>query len=106
MTQNGTTITVNGFLGPDVTPGQLEQRIINPDLVDVIGKRDVRAVPGPLTRAAKGGYSSSLAFPTPTSFVATYQFDTRPVRTPRLPPTSASGPCPGRPRTPLATGRA
>ena len=76
MTQNGTTITVNGFLGPDVTPGQLEQRIINPDLVDVIGKRDVRAVPGPLTRAAKGGYSSSLAFPTPTSFVATYQFDT------------------------------
>jgi hypothetical protein len=76
MVQNGTTITVDGFVGPDVNQALMEQRILNPDLVDVIGKRDVRAVPGPMTRAAKGGYSSSLTFPTATSFVATYQFDT------------------------------
>jgi hypothetical protein len=76
MTQNGQTITVNGFLGADVTQAQLEQRIINPDLVDLIGRRDVRAVPGPMTPAPKGGYSSSLTFPTATSFVATYQFST------------------------------
>ncbi len=39
----------------------MEQRIIEPALVDtVIGKRDVRALPGPMTPAAKGGYQSGL----------------------------------------------
>ena len=54
----------------------MEQRIINPDLVDTeIGKRDIRALPGPLTPAAKGGYSSSLEFEGNT-FTATYVFTT------------------------------
>ena len=45
----------------------MEQRIVEPALVDTaVGKRDVRAAPGPLTPAPKGGYSSSLEFPTPT----------------------------------------
>jgi Fibronectin type III domain/Chitobiase/beta-hexosaminidase C-terminal domain len=77
MTQSGTTITVVGSFGPDVLhPGQLEQRIINPDLVPVIDRRDVRAVPGPLTAAPKGGYSSALDVRSDGSFTATYQFDT------------------------------
>ena len=76
MVQNGTTVTVEGTYGPDVNPDQMEQRIINAALVDVIGKRSISAVPGPLTPAPKGGYSSALEFPSPGNFVATYEFDT------------------------------
>jgi hypothetical protein len=76
MVQDGTTITVEGSIGADVNPDFIEQRIINPDLVALVGKRDVRALPGPIVPAARGGYSSGLTFPTPTTFLATYQFDT------------------------------
>ena len=72
---SGSTLTVDGTLGPDVNPDFMEQRIINPDLVPTtVGKRDILAVPGPLTPAAKGGYSSSLTFG-PGTFQATYQFE-------------------------------
>jgi hypothetical protein len=68
------TLIVKGFVGPGVNPAQMEQRIINPDLVDTdIGKRDIRALPGPLTPAPKGGYSSALTFEGDT-FTATYVF--------------------------------
>ena len=78
MVQAGTTVTVEGtFDETVVNPDFMEQRIINPDLVAVIGKRDVRALPGPLVVAARGGYSSGISFPTPGHFVATYQFDTQ-----------------------------
>jgi hypothetical protein len=73
--QSGTTVTVSGHIGAGVNTDFMEQRIVNPDLVDLIGKRDVRAVPGPLTPAPTGGYSSSLEFPTASTFVATYEFD-------------------------------
>ena len=75
--QNGTTVTVTGHIGNTVDPANFEQRIIEPALVDtVIGKRDVRALPGPMTPAPKGGYSSGLEIDTATqSFVATYIFD-------------------------------
>jgi len=75
--QSGTTLTVNGHIGPDVNEANIEQRIIEPGLVDtIVGKRDVRAVPGPLTLANKGGYSSSLVLDRAhESFVATYIFD-------------------------------
>jgi hypothetical protein len=72
--QNGTTVTVSGHVGSDVNTDFMEQRIVNPDLVELIGRRDVRAVPGPLTPSDKGGYSSSLEFPTPDTFLATYEF--------------------------------
>jgi hypothetical protein len=76
MTLDGNTITVVGSVGPDVTHDFMEQRIINPDLVDTeVAKRDIRALPGPLVPAARGGYSSGLEFPTPTTFKATYVFD-------------------------------
>jgi hypothetical protein len=68
------TVIVKGYVGPGVNPAQMEQRIINPDLVDTeIGKRDIRALPGPLTPAPKGGYSSALTFEGDT-FTATYVF--------------------------------
>jgi Fibronectin type III domain/Chitobiase/beta-hexosaminidase C-terminal domain len=63
--------------------GNIEQRVVNPDLVDLIGKRDVRAVPGPLTRAPKsgpeGGYSSGLTVNPDNTFTATYVFDSATV---------------------------
>jgi Chitobiase/beta-hexosaminidase C-terminal domain/Fibronectin type III domain len=74
--QDGLTVTVAGKVGPGVNHDFMEQRIINPDLIPLIGKRDVRAVPGPLTPAPRGGYSSSLEFPpdAPGTFLATYVF--------------------------------
>jgi hypothetical protein len=84
MVQVGTTITVVGTFNEDpasalpvVNRDFLEQRIIQPDLVPIIGKRDIRAVPGPLTPAPRGGYSSSLEFPSLGHFKATYVFDTQ-----------------------------
>ncbi|NUR80094.1 MAG: hypothetical protein HOQ21_06560, partial [Dermatophilaceae bacterium] len=83
MVQNGTTITVDGTFNVDpasplpvVNPDFLEQRIVQPDLVPIIGKRDVRALPGPIVPAPRGGYSSGMDFPSPGHFHATYVFDT------------------------------
>jgi Chitobiase/beta-hexosaminidase C-terminal domain/Fibronectin type III domain len=74
--QNGNIVTVTGHIGPGVNRDNTEQRIIEPDLGDtVIGKRDVRAIPGPLTASANGSYLSSLEFPTADTFLATYVFN-------------------------------
>src|SRR3954471_16308518 len=68
------TVVVHGYAGPGVNQAQMEQRIIQPDLVDTeVGKRDIRAIPGPLTPAPKGAYSSSLTFEG-NQFTATYVF--------------------------------
>jgi hypothetical protein len=76
MTLEGNKITVKGHVGTGVNTAQMEQRIINPDMDDTaIGRRDIRALPGPLTPSDKGGYSSSLEFPTADTFLATYVFD-------------------------------
>jgi hypothetical protein len=73
--RDGRTVTISGFVGPNVNTARMEQRVVNPDLVDTgIGRRDVRALPGPLTPSDKGGYSSSLAFDG-DRFIATYIFD-------------------------------
>ena len=73
------TIVILGDLtavgGPAAITGNFEQRIIEPALVNTdVGRRDVRALPGPLTAAVTGGYSSGVAF-TATTFTATYNFD-------------------------------
>ncbi|HEY0519429.1 MAG TPA: fibronectin type III domain-containing protein [Ilumatobacteraceae bacterium] len=75
--QNGTTVTVAGHVGAQVNPDNLEQRIIEPALVDTaVGKRDIRAVPGPMTPAPRGGYSSGLSINAAAqTFLATYVFD-------------------------------
>jgi hypothetical protein len=73
---NKVVVTGRLNLDPGVDPGNVEQRIVNPDLVDLVGKRDVRAIPGPQTRAATGGYASGLTADAATnSFTATYVFD-------------------------------
>ncbi|WP_127505594.1 fibronectin type III domain-containing protein [Actinoplanes solisilvae] len=73
--QSGTTVTVTGHIGPTVNRADVEQRIVEPALTDtVVTRRDVRALPGPLTPAARGGYQSALAFSGDT-FTATYIFD-------------------------------
>jgi len=73
--QQGNTVTVTGHVGPAVDRADLEQRIVEPALTDtVVARRDVRALPGPLTPAARGGYQSGLTFSGDT-FTATYVFD-------------------------------
>ena len=72
-----TVLRIRGHVGPGVNTAQLEQRIIAPDLRPLIGRRDVRAVPGPRTTEPRGQYDSALEF-TPrdggNDFVATYWF--------------------------------
>ncbi|CAH0196654.1 hypothetical protein SRABI83_01801 [Arthrobacter sp. Bi83] len=75
---SGSTVTVKGHVGTGVNRAQMEQRIIEPALTaTTIARRDIRAVPGLLTAAPKGGYSSSLEFDVdgPNTFTATYVFD-------------------------------
>lgn len=68
------TVVVHGYAGPGVNQAQMEVRIIQPDLVDTeVGKRDIRAVPGPLVPAPRGAYSSSLEFEG-DQFTATFVF--------------------------------
>jgi hypothetical protein len=75
LAADGVTLTVKGRIASGVNRSQIEQRIVNPDLTStVIGRRDVRALPGPLTRPARGGYSSGVTFEGET-FTATYVFD-------------------------------
>jgi hypothetical protein len=70
-----TTFAVVGHVGGGITQAQMEQRIVNPALTETaVGRRDVRAVPGGLVRAPKGGYSSNLEF-SGDAFTATYVFD-------------------------------
>jgi hypothetical protein len=71
---DGVTVTVQGHIAAGVNPAQIEQRIVNPDLTALVGRRDVRAIPGPLTAAPKGGYQSGLDVAGET-FTATYVFD-------------------------------
>jgi hypothetical protein len=74
MVLNGTTLTINGTLGADVSPARFEQRVINPDLGDTdVGKRDIRALVGPMEPAPSGAYTSGVAV-TGDTFVATYEF--------------------------------
>jgi hypothetical protein len=74
--QSGTTVTVSGHIDAGLNKNFFEQRIINPDMVDLpVARRDVRALPGPIVPSDKGGYSSGIDFPTPDTFVATYEFD-------------------------------
>ena len=70
-----TTLTVKGHIGAGVIQANTEQRIVEPLLTPtVIGRRSIRALPGPVTASPKGGYASGLEF-TGSTFTATYIFD-------------------------------
>ncbi|MER5402077.1 fibronectin type III domain-containing protein [Streptomyces sp. NPDC002599] len=69
-----TTLVIQGRLGSDVDPTFLEQRIVAPALRDTeVARRDVRAVPGAVANAPKGGYSSGVKL-ADGNFTATYEF--------------------------------
>jgi hypothetical protein len=69
-----TTLVVDGRIGPAVNPAFLEQRIVEPALLNTdVGRRDARAVPGGMVAAPRGGYSSALRVGGGT-FTATYEF--------------------------------
>ena len=92
MVQNGTTVTVDGTFGPTIVNADfLEQRIINPDLVPIVGKRDVRALPGPIVPAARAATAPGSPSRRPaTSWPPTSSPPWR-QPTPRRRRTSASG---------------
>lgn len=74
--RSGNTVTVKGHVGPGVNRNQMEQRVIDPALKNTsVGRRDVRATPGP--EAQQTGYRSRLQFDLdgPNTFTATYVFD-------------------------------
>lgn len=74
--RDGNKVIVKGHVGAGVNKDQMEQRIIEPAFKETtVGRRDVRAAPGPLT--AEEGYRSSLEFGLdgPDTFTATYEFD-------------------------------
>ncbi len=73
---NGSTVTVKGHVAATVNKDQMEQRIIEPALQNTsVGRRDVRALPGPMT--PNDGYSSRLQFGLDglNTFTATYVFN-------------------------------
>lgn len=75
VVRNGAVLVVKGKIGSGVSPSQLEQRIINPDMDDtIIGRRDVRAVPGGFAASPNGGYESMMEVSGGT-YTATYQFE-------------------------------
>ena len=68
------TFTVVGHVGAGMDPANMEQRIVNPELTGTaIGRRDIRAIPGPLTPDNSGQYQSGLEI-TGETFTATYVF--------------------------------
>ena len=75
---DGTKVTVSGHVADGVTAAQMEQRIVNPDLTDtVIGRRDVRAVFGPVVTSDRGPYDSGLSVDrNADTYTATYDFPT------------------------------
>jgi hypothetical protein len=70
------TVVVQRYIAAGINPAQFEQRIIEPALTSTdVAPRDVRALPGPMTRTPKGGYMSGVEVSGQT-FTATYLFDT------------------------------
>ncbi len=64
-------LVVNGRVAAGLNKSFMEQRIVAPDLTATdVGRRDIRAPGRP------GPYTSTLNFPTATSFKATYTFNT------------------------------
>ena len=67
---DGSTVRITGRLGTDVNRAQLEQRVVNPDLLAAVDRRDIRAVPGPVVSDPRGVYRSGLDIAADGSFSA------------------------------------
>ncbi|MBG6183895.1 hypothetical protein IWX65_001863 [Arthrobacter sp. CAN_A214] len=71
---DGTIMTIKGHIAEVVNEAQFEQRVIEPALKETdVGRRDVRALPGPVTSDDSGAYTSGVVFEGNT-FTATYDF--------------------------------
>lgn len=69
---SGNILTIVGYVGSTVNPGNLEVRIVNPLLLDtVVDKRQVSAASGPVVQNV--GYSSGVQV-VGTTFTATFTF--------------------------------
>ena len=105
-TLSGNTLTVKGHIGAGVNQAQIEQRIINPDLVDTdVGpprhpRHSRPADPGTQGWLLLGPHVRRL---TPSRRPTC---STTPRRRRSPPRPAASGRCPGRTRTATPTGRA
>lgn len=67
------TLTVKGYIGGNVDKANIEQRIVNPDLVDMdVGRRSISALPNAPV-VVNNVYTSTLTF-NGNNFVATYTF--------------------------------
>jgi hypothetical protein len=66
------TLTIKGYIGGNVNKANIEQRIVNPDLVDMdVAKRAISALPN--APVATNVYTATLTFDG-NNFVATYVF--------------------------------
>lgn len=75
-TNNAASFTVEGHIDPGVDRANVEQRIVNPDLTGTaVGRRDIRALPGPPAADRSGQFESGIEFVAPDRFVATYVFN-------------------------------
>ncbi|KAJ3048519.1 hypothetical protein HK097_010459 [Rhizophlyctis rosea] len=69
-----TSFTVTGFIAAGIDTANVEQRFINTAMINTaIGRRDARALPGPLTADRNNVYRSQITF-SGTTFTATYIF--------------------------------
>ena len=75
----------------EAASGQVEQRIVNPDLVAPRGQARRPCPAGTADAGARGGYSSGLAVAGNSDFVATYVFDDRSSSERPRPAPAASG---------------
>lgn len=74
---DGTIVTIKGHIAEGVNEDQFEQRVIEPALKDTdVGRRDVRALPGPETADDSGAYTSGVVVEGET-FTATYDFNSQ-----------------------------
>ena len=74
---NGTdTVTVTGHVAGLADPTFIEQRTVNADLTaTAVGRRNIRAIPGPLVADTSGQYQSGMTVDTAAhTFTATYVF--------------------------------
>ena len=73
---NTDTVTVTGRVAGLADPAFIEQRTVNPGLTaTAVGRRNIRAIPGPLVADLSGAYQSGMTVDTVAhTFTATYVF--------------------------------
>lgn len=72
---DGVTLVITGHIASGIDRDNTEQRVVVPEIRDTaVGRRDIRALPGPPVDDDSGAYRSGMSFSGET-FTATYVFD-------------------------------